>query len=189
MGMMYIRLKIPEFADALKRYDEEISARPKEAPVLRVLRRLLEAAASTLPLLAGLFLPIALGVHHLYVWTDAAHHDAVLAEKAVYLNVPFFLVRAVVYFTLWILVAFLLVRGSHNLERSYDPARARRVQLLSGPGLVVYGLGVTESATASDTLYNFQMALLSFGGTVFSDEGKLVADQPANREAKAPGGS
>ena len=43
MGMMYIRFKIPEFADALKRYDEEISARPKEAPVLRVLRRLLDA--------------------------------------------------------------------------------------------------------------------------------------------------
>jgi len=43
MGMMYIRFKIPEFADALKRYDEEIAARPKEAPVLRVLRRLLDA--------------------------------------------------------------------------------------------------------------------------------------------------
>jgi hypothetical protein len=43
MGMMYIRFKIPEFADSLKRYDAEIAARPKEAPVLRVLRRLLDA--------------------------------------------------------------------------------------------------------------------------------------------------
>jgi hypothetical protein len=43
MGLMHIRFKIPEFADALKRYDEEIEARPKEAPVLRVLRRLLDA--------------------------------------------------------------------------------------------------------------------------------------------------
>jgi multiple sugar transport system substrate-binding protein len=47
----------------------------------------------------------------------------------------------------------------------------------------VYGLGVTESPSASDTLYNFEMALLSFGGTVFSDQGKVVADQSANREA------
>jgi multiple sugar transport system substrate-binding protein len=47
----------------------------------------------------------------------------------------------------------------------------------------VYGLGVTESATASDTIYNFEMALLSFGGSVFSDEGRVVADQPANRAA------
>ena len=43
MGMMYLRFKIPEFADALPRYDEEIAARPKQAPVLRVLRRLLDA--------------------------------------------------------------------------------------------------------------------------------------------------
>jgi len=43
MGLMYIRFKIPEFADALQRYDEEIAVRPKEAPVLRVLRRLLDA--------------------------------------------------------------------------------------------------------------------------------------------------
>jgi hypothetical protein len=43
MGMMYIRFRVPEFADALKRYDEQIAARPKEAPVLRVLRRLLDA--------------------------------------------------------------------------------------------------------------------------------------------------
>src|SRR5688572_9970189 len=43
MGMMYIRFKIPEFADSLKRYDEEVAARPKDAPVLRVLRRLLDA--------------------------------------------------------------------------------------------------------------------------------------------------
>jgi hypothetical protein len=43
MGLMYLRFKIPEFADALARYDEEIAARPKEAPVLRVLRRLLDA--------------------------------------------------------------------------------------------------------------------------------------------------
>ena len=43
MGMMHSRFGVPEFADALKRYDEVIAERPKEAPVLRVLRRLLDA--------------------------------------------------------------------------------------------------------------------------------------------------
>jgi hypothetical protein len=43
MGMMHRLFGVPEFADALKRYDEEIAARPKEAPVLRVLRRLNDA--------------------------------------------------------------------------------------------------------------------------------------------------
>jgi hypothetical protein len=39
MDLMHRRFGVPQFADALKRYDEEIGKRPKEAPVLRVLRR------------------------------------------------------------------------------------------------------------------------------------------------------
>lgn len=49
MGMMHRLFGVPEFADALKRYDEEIAARPKEAPVLRVLRRLNDANNSLQP--------------------------------------------------------------------------------------------------------------------------------------------
>jgi multiple sugar transport system substrate-binding protein len=47
----------------------------------------------------------------------------------------------------------------------------------------LYGIGMTESSRASDTIYNFEMALLSFGGVLLSDDGKVVADQPKNREA------
>jgi len=43
MGMMHRLFGVPQFADALKRYDEEVAVRPKEAPVLRVLRRLNDA--------------------------------------------------------------------------------------------------------------------------------------------------
>jgi multiple sugar transport system substrate-binding protein len=47
----------------------------------------------------------------------------------------------------------------------------------------LYGVGMTESSRASDTIYNFEMALLSFGGQLISDDGKVIADQPKNREA------
>jgi hypothetical protein len=43
MSMMHRLFGIPEFADALQRYDEEIEKRPDQAPVLRVLRRLNDA--------------------------------------------------------------------------------------------------------------------------------------------------
>jgi hypothetical protein len=43
MGMMHRLFKVPEFADALQRYDEVTAERPAEAPVLRVLRRLNDA--------------------------------------------------------------------------------------------------------------------------------------------------
>src|SRR6185436_4480374 len=74
-----------------------------------VLRRLLEAATRTLPLLALLFLPLVLGVHSLYPWArPIPADDKVLQEKALYLNVPFFLMRAVLYFVGWLAVAFWL---------------------------------------------------------------------------------
>jgi multiple sugar transport system substrate-binding protein len=47
----------------------------------------------------------------------------------------------------------------------------------------VYGIGMTESSRGSDTIYNFEMALLSFGGQLLDPDGKIIADQPKNREA------
>src|SRR5438105_11849421 len=54
-----------------------------------VTRRVFEAAASTLPVMALLFLPLLLGLEHLYAWArpDAVAIDAVLQHKSVYLNV------------------------------------------------------------------------------------------------------
>src|SRR5256886_17574389 len=63
-----------------------------------VLRRPIGAAARVLPVMTALFLPIALGMRQLYPWTDAAlvARDEALQHKHLYLNTPFFLVRAVV---------------------------------------------------------------------------------------------
>ena len=43
LDIMHRRFKIPQFADALERYDEVLAERPKEAPLLRVLRRIADA--------------------------------------------------------------------------------------------------------------------------------------------------
>ena len=76
-----------------------------------VIRRILEAATRTLPVMAILFLPVIVGAHYVYHhWTDQeelAKHP-VVQFKTPYLNVPFFTVRAVVYFAVWIALAFLL---------------------------------------------------------------------------------
>jgi hypothetical protein len=77
-----------------------------------VLRRFLETIPLTLPLFAILFIPIALGLRHLFVWVAPAGVDAELLhsieQKRPYLNVPFFLVRAAIYFVVWIAVSQLL---------------------------------------------------------------------------------
>ena len=79
-----------------------------------VIRRILGAATRTLPLLTILFIPIALGLRSLYPWADAAHvaNDPILQWKQPYLNVPFFLARAAIYFALWNAVAFYLNKWS-----------------------------------------------------------------------------
>ena len=110
-----------------------------------LLRRPIGAASRVLPVLTVLFVPILLGMTRLYPWTDAnlVANDEVLHHKHLYLNIPFFLVRAVVYFTAWNWLVFLLNRWSLQQDTNPDPRIARRMQKLSGGGLVVYGLTIT----------------------------------------------
>ena len=67
-----------------------------------VIRRPIGAASRTIPVMTVLFLPIALGMNQLYVWTNAdlVAHDEILQHKHLYLNTPFFLARAALYFAI-----------------------------------------------------------------------------------------
>ena len=69
-----------------------------------------------------------------------------MQQKSLYLNVPFFVARAVVYFAIWFSVSHFLNKWSEEQERSGDTSLIPRLQRLSGPGLVLYGLTVTFSS-------------------------------------------
>ena len=60
-----------------------------------------------------------------------------------YLNVPFFLVRMVLYFALWILYAWILNRKSLEQDRTGDPALIVRMRQISAPGLLVFFMSGT----------------------------------------------
>jgi hypothetical protein len=109
------------------------------------IRRPLEAGMRTLPLVALLFLPIALGLGRIYEWAhpEAVAADPILKHKSLYLNAPFFLGRAAVYFGAWLVLAYFLNRWSLEQDAKGDRSIARRLQLLSSAGLVLYGLTVT----------------------------------------------
>jgi hypothetical protein len=110
-----------------------------------LIRRPIGAASRVLPILTVLFLPIALGLHRLYVWSDPAHAagDEILRHKQLYLNVPFFMARAAFYFLVWNALVYFLNRWSLEQDRTGDPRIARRMQKLSAGGLVAYGLTIT----------------------------------------------
>lgn len=110
-----------------------------------VIRRLLESGTRTLPLMALLFLPLLAGIHYLYDWAQPVEvaSDALLQHKSPYLNVPFFIIRVLIYFAAWMIFAFYLNKWSSEQDQTGNIGLMRRFQLLSGPGIIVYGLTMT----------------------------------------------
>ena len=92
------------------------------------------AAFRTLPIMALLFLPILLGIHHIYRWSNGDRGEAPgYHHKAEYLNIPFFTARAVLYFCIAIGLALLL-------RKSSAPGRRHRLVATSAAGLIAYVL-------------------------------------------------
>ncbi len=103
------------------------------------IRDILLAAASTLPLVALLFVPIPLfGLERLYEWADEAlvMSDPILAHKAPYLNPEWFVIRAGVYWIVWLGALFFVRRMS---QRACVQVRSRRhaesVSLAASPSV------------------------------------------------------
>lgn len=161
-----------------------------------VIRRILEASTRTLPVMALLFIPILLGAHSLYhPWIDkaeAAKHE-VVQFKTPYLNLPFFTVRAVVYFGVWFALMFLLNRWSLAQDRTADNRYTKNMRVLSGPGMVVLIFSVTFASIDwymslepewFSTIYGFiYVASWSLSALAFTIAALalLSKDEPLNR--------
>jgi hypothetical protein len=109
-----------------------------------VLRRVGETTFATIPLMAVLSLPVFLGLHDLYSWSaHGADQDPFLRWKAPYLNVPFFVIRGVLFFAIWSFMAILYYRGSRSQDSTGDPAVTARLRRLAGPAIIVLALTQT----------------------------------------------
>ena len=107
-----------------------------------VIRRPLEAATRSLPFVAVLFLPIALGMKYLYKeWLEAPKtgEGALSHLQQSYLTTNAFLVRAVIYFFIWLLLVFIFDRWSkrQDVDRE-DRALRRHLKMMAGPGIILY---------------------------------------------------
>jgi hypothetical protein len=138
-----------------------------------VIRRPIGAASRVLPVMTALFLPIVLGMTRLYPWTDAAlvARDEALQHKHLYLNVPFWIVRATIYFAAWNTIGYFLNKWSLDQDRTGDPRIARRMQRLSAGGLVVYALTITFASF--DWLMSLEPHWFStiFGAVILAGQG------------------
>jgi hypothetical protein len=108
-----------------------------------LVRRTLESASQTMPLLIILFIPIIFGIPHLYSWDHAniVRNDEILQHRSGYMNAPMFIVRAVAYFIVWMLLIYFLNRWSTRQDR--EGGSEVKMARLSAPGLILYVFTVT----------------------------------------------
>jgi len=114
-------------------------------------RRPLESATRVLPVVAILFLPIAIfGMKHLYgEWLNAppTGEGSLSNLQKSYLTSSGFLIRAVIYFVVWLGLVFIfnLWSKEQDINRE-DRALRRRMKMLAGPGIILYVFVMTFAA-------------------------------------------
>ncbi|MBI3959157.1 MAG: hypothetical protein HY328_10130, partial [Chloroflexi bacterium] len=101
------------------------------------------SAALTLPALGLLFLPLLVALPSLYPWADSGQMAAseLMQAKSGWLNVPFFVGRAVAYFAAWSLLALGLRRLSAQEAHGGKSGRG-----LAALGMILYVLTATFAA-------------------------------------------
>jgi hypothetical protein len=110
-----------------------------------VVRRIAENAMATLPFLALLFVPLLFGLGDLFHWShaEAVKGAPLLLHKQPYLNVKFFVLRAVIYFAIWSALALWFGRLSRLQDETGDHELTRRMRRASPPALLLFALSVT----------------------------------------------
>ena len=113
-----------------------------------IIRRVLECSLWTLPLMLLLAAPLFFGMSDLYPWARPEQVAAVdlLQHRSGYMNAGFFAVRLVMYFVVWGALAYCLNYWSLEQDETGDPVLSRRLEMISGPGLVLLFLTATFSA-------------------------------------------
>lgn len=107
-----------------------------------MLRRILEAGVRTIPVLAILFIPLLFGLKQLF---PSVRHDLIESNHLVhhqwpYMNLPFFIVRTIAYFAIWIAMSIVLNRWSRRHEETGDHVLPGRLATFSAASLVVFGI-------------------------------------------------
>jgi len=113
-------------------------------------KRVGEAMAGYIPVAAIFFLLIIFGMKNLYEWShpEAVAHDALIAHKASYLNVPFFYLRMILFFALWIGMIWLIRKTSLQEDREGGLQYFHKSEQYSK--ILIFILAVTVSLSAVD---------------------------------------
>ena len=114
-----------------------------------VLRRVVEAAARTLPLIVIAFIPLAYGVltRNIYSWTHLPMTDHVMEQRGPFMTGPYWVLRSIIYFAIFGFIIYMLTKWSALQDKAADIFASERLlekaSRFSGPMMVIYCLIVT----------------------------------------------
>jgi hypothetical protein len=108
-------------------------------------RRFLVAQMRTLPIIGVFFIVLLFGLKYLYPWThpDLVAANELLHHKQAYLNLPFFLIRAVIYFAIWLAISMRLTRWYDLQDQTGEFALREKLRAFSAPCLLLFVLTAT----------------------------------------------
>jgi hypothetical protein len=112
-------------------------------PVIRIW----EAGARLLPFMAVLALPLCFATSHLYPWAQAHITDPTVLHRAAYMNSASVLIRAIIYFAIWIGSTYFLTGVSRRLDDNPDVDLLRMRTNISSFLGVVFVLSVNFAYT------------------------------------------
>jgi len=132
------------------------------------IRRYVEASARTMPLIAGFFLIILLGMKDIYAWATPANVAAneFLKHKAGYLNFWGFTLRSVFNFALWLFFIWRLNKWTDEQDITGDPGIKEKLRKFSAPALLIFVLSVTVAYIDWIMSADNQFYSTVFGGMV-----------------------
>src|SRR5579871_985124 len=106
-----------------------------------VIRRIFEAAMQNIWLMLLLFVPIVVGIHHLYPWArseDLAESAHLRVISHGYLRESFWLIRAGLYFVFFISFVWMLMRISRRQDQPPEVFYDRKLRAISAQGAVIF---------------------------------------------------
>jgi hypothetical protein len=121
-----------------------------------VIRRPLEAASRNIWLVLLMFIPIVFGMKYLYSGNDVetgwlnspkTGEGSLTSWQQSYLTTNGYLIRAVIYFLVWLGLVWIFNRWSKEQDTNRDDRALRqRIKLFAGPGIILYVLAMTFAA-------------------------------------------
>ena len=113
-------------------------------------RRIPEAVMAYIPYASIIMLLLFFGLHDIYHWShpDLVANDEMLAHKAPYLNVPFFMIRIVIFCGSWVLLTRYLRKLSLQEDNLAGVAMFEKMEFWSK--IFIFVLALTFSMASFD---------------------------------------